>query len=114
MMSDVINTPKGKKFTRPIKCGYCGEQVSQINARHETGKWFHTECISDYANFYKAVTKLNPSSKGLEFLQTFILKQMIMRKDLRQLHKDWNILSREKAVPLALKQQISPEIIVFG
>lgn len=110
---DVLVFPSGRKMTRQIKCGYCGQEVNQINARHDTGKWFHTECVSDHANFYKAIMKLEPSTRELKFLKDYILTQMIMRKDLRQLHKDWGVLSRMNALPLALKPKLNPEIMIF-
>lgn len=97
-----------------IKCGYCGNEVNQINAKHDTGKWFHTECVSDHANFYKSIVRLEPTTKELLFLKNYILTQMIMRNDLRQLHRDWSVLSKMNAIPLVLKPQLNPEVIVFA
>ena len=111
--TDTIVFPSGRKLSRPVKCGYCGNEVNQNTARHETGKWFHTECVSDYANFTKFVTKLEPSTKTHQFLKDYVLTQMIMRKDLRQLHREWRKLSKLKSIPIILRPKLNPEIIVF-
>lgn len=92
---------------RIITCGYCGESVNQLDCRTQYGKWFHSECFTDFRNFYKHIFTINriKNRKDLQVFRDHILTEMIMRHDLRLLKQQWSLLVYNKAVPLVISQQ---------
>ena len=95
------------KIIRDIRCGFCGESVSQINCKKKTGKWFHSSCLREFKNFHSSLYRIdgveNYDADKLNNLLRFrdvILMHMIMRKDLRLLKQQWSLLIKNKAVPI--------------
>ena len=98
---------------RDIRCGYCGESVSQISCKKKTGKWFHSSCLRDFKNFNTSLYRINgvenyKSQQLIDLLKfrDVILFNMIMRKDLRLMKQQWSLLLKNKAVPLIISPRL--------
>ena len=95
-----------------IRCIYCGCEVSQISCESSYGKWYHSNCIRDFKNFYASLYRIDVEyydKNRLPDLLRFrdhILFQMIMRKDLRLLKQQWSLLLKNKAVPLIFSPRL--------
>ena len=98
---------------RDIRCGYCGESVSQISCKKKTGKWFHSSCLREFKNFNTSLYRIdgveNYKPQQLVDLIKFrdvVLFHMIMRKDLRLMKQQWSLLLKNKAVPLIISPRL--------
>ena len=87
-----------------IKCGFCGKSVDQTGCESSYGKWFHTVCFRDFKNFYSRIFTIDAVKDRIDLKQfrDYVLFQMIMRNDLRQLKQAWSLLVKNKAVPLVI------------
>ena len=103
-----IMFPSGRTMERMIKCSCCGQSVDQNTTNYKVGKWYQDGCMSDFKNFYMALTKpgmeLN-KPKSVLAIRDMILTEMIMRHDVRMFHKHWNIIVKGNAVPIMMKPQ---------
>ena len=109
-----ITFPSGRTMERLIRCNYCGQSVDQNTTNYKVGKWYHDGCMSDFRNFYMALTKPGMElvkSKSVLAIRDIILTEMIMRHDVRNFHRDWNVIVKEKAVPIIMKPQDWPPVI---